>query len=115
VTVTEDQLAARVPAGAPAAEPPPGASLLVLAEPVRRRLTVAVALGAAGAALGVAGLVALAYALRELFRPEPDGTALVALLVAAAIGAVGRCCAPGSRPTWVGSRSATCCGWAQGH
>jgi ATP-binding cassette subfamily B protein len=57
---------------------------------VRRRLTAAVALGAAGAVLGVAGLVALAYALRELFRPEPDGTALLVLLVMAAVGLVGR-------------------------
>jgi ATP-binding cassette subfamily B protein IrtA len=72
------------------ADPPPSASLLALAEPVRRRLAGAVALGAAGAALGVAGLVALAYALRELFRPEPDGTILAALLVAAAVGVIGR-------------------------
>ncbi|WP_246170726.1 ABC transporter ATP-binding protein [Pseudonocardia hierapolitana] len=74
----------------PVAEPPQGASLLALAEPVRRRLVVAVALGAAGAVLGVAGLVALAYALRELFRLAPDGTALLVPLVAAAVGVVGR-------------------------
>jgi ATP-binding cassette, subfamily B, bacterial IrtA/YbtP len=74
----------------PPATEPPSASLIALAEPVRRRLAGAIALGAAGAVLGVAGLVALAYALRELAQPEPHGTALVALLVAAAIGVVGR-------------------------
>jgi ATP-binding cassette subfamily B protein IrtA len=91
VTVADARPAVEdAPATADRPEPPPGASLLALVEPVRRRLTVAVALGAAGAVLGVAGLVTLAYALRELFRPEPDGTALVALLAAAAVGVVGR-------------------------
>jgi ATP-binding cassette subfamily B protein len=89
VTVTAVRPEEGTPAE-PVAEPPPGASLLALAEPVRRRLVVAIALGAAGAVLGVAGLVALAYALRELFRPEPDGTALLVLLVAAAVGVAGR-------------------------
>jgi ATP-binding cassette subfamily B protein IrtA len=89
VTVT----AVRPEEGTPvedASDPPPGASLLELAEPVRRRLVVAVALGVGGAVLGVAGLVALAYALRELFRPEPDAAALIALLVIAGVGAIGR-------------------------
>ncbi len=89
MTVTAARPAEGPPVEA-ATEPPPGTSLLALAEPVRRRLAVAVALGAAGAVLGVAGLVTLAYALGELFRPEPDGVVLVSLLVAAAVGAVGR-------------------------
>jgi ATP-binding cassette subfamily B protein len=91
VTVVDARPAVEdAPSAADRPEPPPGASLLALVEPVRRRLAAAIALGAAGAVLGVAGLVTLAYALRELFRPEPDGTALAALLAAAAVGVVGR-------------------------
>jgi ATP-binding cassette subfamily B protein IrtA len=73
-----------------AAEPPPNVSLLALAEPVRRRLGVAVALGAAGAVLGVAGLVALACALRELSQPEPAGSTSALLLAVAGVGVIGR-------------------------
>ncbi|WP_255622378.1 ABC transporter ATP-binding protein [Pseudonocardia sp. DSM 110487] len=73
-----------------ASDPPPGASLSALTEPVRPRLVAAVALGAAGAVLGVAGLVALAYALRELFEPDPDSGVAVLLLVVATVGVLGR-------------------------
>jgi ATP-binding cassette subfamily B protein IrtA len=89
VTVT----AVRPEEGTPVEEandPPPGASLSALTEPVRRRLAVAIALGAAGAVLGVAGLVALAYALRELFEPDPDSGIAVLLLVVAGVGVLGR-------------------------
>ncbi|MEV5829808.1 ABC transporter ATP-binding protein [Spirillospora sp. NPDC052242] len=70
--------------------PDPGRALRIVAEPVRGRLTAAIALAGAAAVVGVAGFALIALALQELLRPEPDGRTVFWLLGGALAGLLGR-------------------------
>ncbi|QFG26255.1 ABC transporter ATP-binding protein [Actinomadura sp. WMMB 499] len=93
-TTSQAQVPDRV-ADPPAPPPPgtgpdPGRALRIVAEPVRRRLTVSVALAAAGAVVGVAGFAFVALALKEVLEADPHGPTLSWLLAGALAGLLGR-------------------------
>ncbi|WP_084505389.1 ABC transporter ATP-binding protein [Nocardia harenae] len=68
----------------------PGSALFRVTEPVRGRLGASLAVAAVGGTAGVAGFVGLALALGELFEAETDTGTVVAFLVLAATGFLGR-------------------------